>query len=105
MSTDQSYTKAQHWKTLEEEIAENSFYPLDKTQQDQLFPLLRLLFAMGLEGLSLWVLCLSSAGREWMRSNYSMILHPAELGTHSLDALLPSNKFGKISFSFSRISD
>lgn len=44
------------------------------------FLLLRLLFAMVLEELSLWVLCLSPGGREWMRSNCSMILHPAGLG-------------------------
>lgn len=80
MSTDQSYPETQQWKTLEEEIAENLFYPLDKTQEDQYFLFPRLLFAMVLEGLSLWVLCLSPGGREWMRSNCSMILHPAGLG-------------------------
>lgn len=88
MSTDQSYPVTQPWKTLEEEIAENSSYPLDKTQQDQFFLFLRLLFEMVLEGLSLWVLCLSPGGREWMRSKCSMrsngqcsmILHPTGLG-------------------------
>lgn len=80
MSTDQSYPETQHWKILEEEIAENSFYPLDKTQQDDFFLFLRLLFAMILEGLSLWVCVLSPGGREWMRSNCAMILHPAGLG-------------------------
>lgn len=39
MSTDQSYPETQQWKTLEEEITKNSFYPLDQTQQDPLFPL------------------------------------------------------------------